>query len=55
MHAGPNLGVQPWFTIFGAEDDVNDDLAQRLGHGLMLAQNAWEMNRAFSACFFWRR
>ena len=32
MHARPHVAVQPWFAIFGAKDNVNDDLAQRLRH-----------------------
>jgi len=30
VHARPNVAVQPRFTIFGAEDNMNDDLAKRL-------------------------
>jgi hypothetical protein len=34
MHAGSHVCIEPRFTIFRAEDTVNDELAERLGHGV---------------------
>jgi hypothetical protein len=31
MHAGPNVAVEPWFAILGAEDDVQDNLLNNCG------------------------
>ena len=34
-----DFAVQPWFTILGAEDEMNNDLAERLRHRLDNAPN----------------
>jgi hypothetical protein len=49
VHARSNVAVQPSFPIFGTEDNVNDDLAKRLGHWGMIAEKDAQVNRAFSA------
>jgi hypothetical protein len=49
VDARTNIGVQPWLAILGAENDVNDDLAQRLGHCWIVAEKHAQVNRAFSA------
>ena len=38
VHPRPNVAVQPRFTIFGAEDNMNDDLAKRLRHSGIIAE-----------------
>jgi hypothetical protein len=48
MHARSNVAVQPSVPIFGAEDNVNDDLAKRLGH-CGIAEKHAQVNRAVSA------
>ena len=52
VHARSNVAVQPCFAILGAEDNVNDDLAKRLGHCGIIAEKHAEVNRAFSASEF---
>jgi hypothetical protein len=32
VHARANLGVEERLTLFGAEHNVDDNLAERLGH-----------------------
>ena len=49
VHARSNVAVQPSFAIFGAEDNVNNDLAKRLGHCGIIAEKDAEVNRAVSA------
>ena len=49
VHSRTNITVQPWSAIFGAENDVNDDLAQRLRHFGIVAEKRAQVNRAFSA------
>jgi len=49
VHARSNVAVQPSFPIFGAENNVNDDLAKRLGHCGIIAEKHAQVNRAFSA------
>jgi len=49
LHARSNFAVQPWFAIFRAKDDMNDDLAEGLRHRRIIAQKPLEVNRAFSA------
>ena len=49
VHSGPDVGAQAWMAVFCAEDDVNDDLAERLRHGGTIAEEGFWMNRAFSA------
>jgi hypothetical protein len=49
VHAGPKVTVQPRCAIFGAKDNVNDDLAERLRHCGMIAERRAQENRAFSA------
>jgi hypothetical protein len=49
MHSRPNVAVQPGFAILGAEDNVNDDLAEGLGHCRIIAEKPPRVNRAFSA------
>ena len=49
VHSRPDVCVQPWVAVFCAEDDVNDDLAERLRHGGTIAEEGFWMNRAFSA------
>ena len=38
VHARTNVAIEPWFAIFGAEDNVNDDLAERLRHCGIIAE-----------------
>lgn len=49
VHAGTNVTIQPRFAIFGAEDNMEDDFAQGLGHGSIMNETNPELNRAFSA------
>jgi hypothetical protein len=52
VHARSNVAVQPRFTIFGAEDNMNDDLAKRLRHCAIIAEKHAQVNRAVSASEF---
>ena len=52
VHPRPNVAVQPRFTIFGAEDNMNDDLAKRLRHCGIIAEKHAQVNRAVSASEF---
>ena len=52
MHPRPNVAVQPRFTIFGAEDNMNDDLTTRLRHCGIIAEKHAQENRAVSASEF---
>jgi hypothetical protein len=45
----PNVAVQPCDAIFGAEDNVNDDFAERLRHSGIMAEKGGRVNCAFSA------
>jgi hypothetical protein len=38
MHPGPDVGVQQWIAVFCAEDNVNDNLTERLRHGGTIAE-----------------
>jgi hypothetical protein len=49
VHTRSNIAVQPWFAILGAEDNVKDDLAKRLGHCGIIAEKRGHVNRAVSA------
>ena len=49
VHSRPNVAVQPCFTIFGAEDNMNDDFAKRLRHYGIVAEKNAQVNRAVSA------
>jgi len=50
MHARSHVCIEPGFTIFPGEDDVNDELAERLGHNReSCIKLPLEVNRAFSA------
>jgi hypothetical protein len=49
VHARSNVTVQPWFAILGAEDNVNDDIAERLRHCGIMAKKPPQVNRAVSA------
>jgi hypothetical protein len=49
VHARSNIAVQPSFPIFCAKDNVNDDIAKRLGHCGIMAEKQAEVNRAVSA------
>jgi len=49
LHARPDVPVQPCCAILGAEDNVNDDLDERLRHCGMMAERDAQVNRAFSA------
>jgi hypothetical protein len=49
VHAGSNVAIQPWVAIPGAEDNVDDDFAEGLGHCGIMAEKQAEVNRAFSA------
>jgi hypothetical protein len=40
---------EPGYPIFGAEDNVNDNLAERLRHHGIIAEKHMQVNRAFSA------
>jgi len=55
IHARPNVMVQPRFAIFGAEDNMDDNLAKRLGHCKTMAENDAQVNRAVSASEFFLR
>jgi hypothetical protein len=50
VHARSNIAVEPWFAVLGAENDVNDDLTEGLGHPRIITEKRAEVNRAFSAC-----
>ena len=52
VHPRPNVTVQPRFTIFGAEDNMNDDFAKRLRHCRIIVENHAQVNRAVSASEF---
>lgn len=52
VHPRPNVAVQPRFTIFGAEDNMNDEFAKRLRHCAIIAENDAPVNRAVSASEF---
>jgi hypothetical protein len=52
VHAWPNVAIEPCFAIFGAKDNVNDDLAKRLRHCGIIAEKDAEVNRAVSASEF---
>jgi len=52
VHARPSVAVQPRFAIFGAEDNMNDDLAKRLRNCGMIVEKGAEVNRAVSAIEF---
>ncbi len=52
VHAWPNVAIQPCFPIFGAKDNVNDDVAKRLRHCVIIAEKGGEVNRAVSATEF---
>ena len=49
VHARTNVAIEPWFAIFGAEDNVNDDPAKGLWHCGIIAEKHAHVNRAFSA------
>jgi len=36
VNSGPDRGIQQQFSVFGAEDKVDNDLAQGLGHRIGL-------------------
>ena len=46
------IAVQPRLAIFGAEDNMNDDLAKRLRHCGIIAEKHAQVNRAVSASEF---
>jgi hypothetical protein len=46
------VAIQRCFAIFGAKDNVNDDLTKRLRHCGIIAEKDAEVNRAFSASEF---
>ena len=52
VHPRPNVAVQPRLAIFGAEDNMNDDLAKRLRHCGIIAEKHTQVNRAVSASEF---
>ena len=52
VHPRPNVAVQPRLAIFGAEDNMNDDLAKRLRHCGIIAEKRAQVNRAVSASEF---
>ena len=52
VHPRPNVAVQPRLAIFGAEDNMNDDLAKRLRHCGIIAEKHAQVNRAVSASEF---
>ena len=52
VHPRPNVAVQPRLAIFGAEDNMNDDLAKRLRHCEIIAEKHAQVNRAVSASEF---
>jgi hypothetical protein len=37
MQARPNRTIEPRVPILGAEDDMNNDFAEGLGHGAIMA------------------
>ena len=46
MHARPYVCIEPGFTIFSAENDVNDDFTEGLGHGVDHVLNqCWSESR----------
>ena len=49
VHSRTNIAVQPCFAILGAKDNVNDDLAKRLRHCGIMAEEHPQVNRAVSA------
>jgi hypothetical protein len=49
MHSGPRWAVEPNFSVSGAENNVEDDVAEGLGHALIMNKTPAEVNRAFSA------
>jgi hypothetical protein len=55
VHPRPNVAVQPRFTIFGAEDNTNDDFAKRLRRRGIIAEKDAQVNRAVSAREFFLR
>ena len=52
VHPWPNVALQPRFTIFGAEDNMNEDFAKRLRHCGIIAEKDAQVNRAVSATEF---
>jgi hypothetical protein len=46
VQAGPNLAIEPRVPVFGAEDDMNDDFAKGLGHGVIMIKKRALVNRA---------
>jgi hypothetical protein len=50
MDARSHVCIEPGLAIFRAKDDVNDELAERLGHDReSCIKFPLEVNRAFSA------
>ena len=56
MNTRSDIGIDPRLAIFRTENDVHDDFAKRLRHGLIMDQCALKLNRAFSAqgFFLWK-
>ena len=49
MHPWSHIGIQPRLALLRAENDVENDVAEGLGHSGMMTESAGNVNRAFSA------